>query len=119
MGQPLPHYDEFGRRVPPELPWLPAAGPEGETGYSVHIQRALKTMELPPLFAEQSWTKNVMQKDVFEYYKPSETIGMDASIPSLVDLTQFIRVRVHTLRPKVTYTRLAQEAQEEICKSSG
>lgn len=76
MGHPLPHYDEYGRRVPPDLPWLPAAGPEGETGFSVHIQKALKTTELPPLFAEQSWTKTVMQKDVFEYYKPSETIGM-------------------------------------------
>lgn len=90
MGHPLPHYDEYGRRVPPELPWLPAAGPDGETGFSMHIQRALKTTELPPLFAEHSWTLNVMQKDVFEYYKPSESIG----ISTIIDFARILFILV-------------------------
>lgn len=75
MGHPLPQLDEFGRRVPPDLPWLPTAGPEGEPPFSEHVLRARAALELPPLFAPRSWTKTVNQKDVFEFYKPSETIG--------------------------------------------
>lgn len=70
----MPQYDEFGGEVPPSLPWLPEAGREGEP-VSKFVRRAVESMEYPPLFADQSWTKSVPNKDTYEYFKPSETIG--------------------------------------------
>lgn len=75
MCHPQPHYDKYGRRMPPEAPYLPFAGPEGDEGPSFLVQRVYKSMEYPPLFAKKSWTKAALQKDTYDYYKPSETIG--------------------------------------------
>lgn len=74
MGEILPQLDDFGGQVPPRLPWVPQAGRENEPP-SIFVQRAVKSMEYPPLFVRQSWTKSVPSKDTYEYYKPSETIG--------------------------------------------
>lgn len=75
MGKPLPIYDKYGRKVRPKLPWLPYAGPEGEPDASFLVKRAYESVEYPALFAKKSWTKGVFEKDTFEYYKPSESIG--------------------------------------------
>lgn len=122
MGQPLPHFDKFGRRLPPELPWLPPAGPEGQTGYSRHIELALKNNEYPLLFADKSWTRNVMQKDVFEYYRPSESIGM-----LIFNYNNYFknrklsvsRIGLHTSSPKATYNNLKNKAQRRTHQSFG
>ncbi|KAK4874901.1 hypothetical protein RN001_014261 [Aquatica leii] len=68
-------YDKYGRRMIPELPWLPAAGPANEPQVSAYVQRAYDNAEYPPLIAHKSWTKAVPYTHTFEYYKPSETIG--------------------------------------------
>ncbi|KAF5294393.1 hypothetical protein FQR65_LT10758 [Abscondita terminalis] len=73
MGQKLPHYDKYGRRMGPDLPWLPTAGFEGEV--SSYVQRAYENVEYPPLMAPKSWTKSVPYRNTFEYYKPTESIG--------------------------------------------
>lgn len=76
MGAPLPRYDKYGRKLPPELPWMPFAGPPpDECSPSFFVARAYKSMEYPPLFAKKAWTKSLPYKDTWEYYKPSESIG--------------------------------------------
>lgn len=75
MGSKLPRYDEYGRQMAPEIPWLPWASPEDEPQPSDMVKRVYKSMEYPPLIAPKSWTKSVRYRDTYEFYKPSETIG--------------------------------------------
>lgn len=76
MGTPLPRYDKYGREMYPGPPWLPYAQPAPhECEPSELVKRVYERMEYPPLFSKKSCTRSVPFKDVYEYYKPSETIG--------------------------------------------
>lgn len=83
MGSKLPRYDKYRRRMIPELPWLPEAGPEDEPQPSMFVKRAYDSMEYPPLIVPKSWTKTVPYRDTYEYYKPSESIGLIAKAPKV------------------------------------
>lgn len=76
MGTPLPRCDKYGREMPPGRPWLPYAQPAPhECEPSELVKSVYDSMKYPPLFAKKSCTRSVPYKDVYEYYKPSETIG--------------------------------------------
>ncbi|KAF5289736.1 hypothetical protein FQA39_LY03653 [Lamprigera yunnana] len=75
MENKFPKYDKFGRKMIPDLPWLPVAGHENELQASSYIQHAYDSNEYPPIVARKSWTKAVLYRHIFEYYKPTETIG--------------------------------------------
>ncbi|XP_017770457.1 PREDICTED: dynein heavy chain 3, axonemal-like [Nicrophorus vespilloides] len=85
MGAKLPECDKYGRKVPPILPWMPKVAPYGEEPPSFFVKRAYDSVEFPPLFTKTSIQKGVPQKDIYEYFKPSETIGA-AYTPSAMPL---------------------------------
>ncbi|CAH2018067.1 unnamed protein product [Acanthoscelides obtectus] len=65
----------YGRRMTFKTPLLPEARLEWETENSCLYNKVQQT-EYPPIFARQSWTKGVLEKDMQMYFKPSETIAL-------------------------------------------
>ncbi|XP_071052042.1 dynein axonemal heavy chain 3 isoform X2 [Onthophagus taurus] len=90
MGDPLPRFDKCGRRLIPELPWLPYAGRYGEPQPTYLVGRAHDSMKFPELFAKKSWTKSLPYKDTYEYYKPNETMGASYTPCAMVLKTHFL-----------------------------
>lgn len=66
--------DKYGKKISLEIPSMPIALKEGETKPNQIFQRVQQT-GYPPIFAQNTWTKGVLYKDVLMFYKPSETIG--------------------------------------------
>nr|CAI5856319.1 unnamed protein product [Callosobruchus analis] len=66
--------ERYGHRMTFKTPLLPEARLEWETENSWLYNKVQQT-EYPPIFARQSWTKGVLEKDMQMYFKPSETIG--------------------------------------------
>lgn len=66
--------DEDGKSKTLEIPAIPTIHKEGETETTEEFQRVQQKC-YPPIFAENSWTKGVLQKDVEAFYRPSECIG--------------------------------------------
>lgn len=61
--------DEFGRKMIPELPWLPEVGPDGEV--ELGPSPLLKKIQI-----ETRWPQLVLShKDSYDYIKPSAFIG--------------------------------------------
>lgn len=59
--------DEFGRKMLPELPWLPEACPEGELEPSSLLRQVQERGKWPRLV--------LSHRDSYEYRRPSEFIG--------------------------------------------
>lgn len=66
-GTNLNSLDRYGRRVAPNLPWLPFAGRFDEPQPSNIMAAVLEDTPWPKL--------SLSHKDTFEFYRPSEFIG--------------------------------------------
>lgn len=66
-GTFIGHCDGYKRKIRPELPWLPEAGPEEEPGHSEYVKR---------LLAKHKFKKLVLSRnEAYEHYTPSQFIG--------------------------------------------
>lgn len=57
-----------------EIPHMPIVLKEGETE-PTEVFKKIQQTGYPPIFANRSWTKGVLYKDVQMFYRPSESIG--------------------------------------------
>ncbi|VEN59959.1 unnamed protein product [Callosobruchus maculatus] len=116
--------ERYGHRMTFKTPLLPEARLEWETENSWLYNKVQQT-EYPPIFARQSWTKGVLEKDMQMYFKPSETIGATftpgAQNLRIQDMTRHKRKKVGPLGengvlcypPKKTKKQIEEEQKKE------